>query len=267
MEYNLNFMHPQYGTIFNADIDASFSVAEMEENLVLSGFLPEHEAGYQLALGKKILDKDLLFDEILDLEDGDVIRVIPNQQMQELVPDAVVLQFFIKHPSTGLVSKVNLPKEDHLSYLVETVLSNNFVHAAPEEIELRKGDKILDLSKSAADNGLDSGDYLQVVLPNQKTPTDQLSDRLGQIESKLQNELQVIKDNMPSANFIPVDPTRAVNPTMDTYESIDTIVNRLRASSKQQPLQPIRIIPIRWFLMAIGLLLVTALVAFVMMNL
>ncbi len=75
-QYNLNFMHPQYGTTLNVDIDAAFSVQEILEQLVLSGFVGKANAEYDLELMGEALTKQTVFATIPNLYDGAVLRVV-----------------------------------------------------------------------------------------------------------------------------------------------------------------------------------------------
>ncbi|WMX13073.1 MULTISPECIES: hypothetical protein [unclassified Aureispira] len=272
IEYNLNFMHPQYGTTLNVDIDGSFTVEEMINNLLLSGFINENKNGYDFELMGQALERQMTFDEIQELYDGAVIKIIAHKDdAPEIIPAQKEISLRIKHPTEPLILDIQLPKDSPLSSIIQQASEKNFVQGVDGILHLQKGDKLLDLNENALQNGLTEGDFLQLTQVDAKqenpleTAVDTLNQKLEQLETQLQNQLVSIKDALPAANMIPIDPTRAVNPTMEHYESIDTIVNRLREASKEPPLKPIRPISLPILLME-GLLLVIALLVVLLLT-
>lgn len=272
IEYNLNFMHPQYGTTLNVDIDGSFTVEEMINNLLLSGFINENKNGYDFELMGQALERQMTFDEIQELYDGAVIKIIAHKDdAPEIIPTQKEISLRIKHPTEPLILDIQLPKDSPLSSIIQQASEKNFVQGVDGILHLQKGDKLLDLNENALQNGLTEGDFLQLTQVDAKqenpleTAVDTLNQKLEQLETQLQNQLVSIKDALPAANMIPIDPTRAVNPTMEHYESIDTIVNRLREASKEPPLKPIRPISLPILLME-GLLLVIALLVVLLLT-
>ena len=251
IEYNLNFMHPIYGTIFNADIDGDFTIQEMTENLVLSGFIAKNPAGYQLALGNQILSPNYVFAEIDGMDDSVVIRIIKNEEKvvkkAVVAPTSITVQLI--HPNETLVIPIVVEKKALGKTLVEYLLQHHLVDIPLEQLSLSKNNTPIDLEKSVEDNQLQDDDYIKVI-DNQKVDiVHQVQEQITNLEQQLRQELTTIKDHMPSANLIPVDPTRAVNPTQETYESIDTIVNNIRKASGQPPIKKITLIPTRTFIM------------------
>lgn len=248
IEYNLNFMHPQYGTTLNVDIDGAFTVEEMINNLLLSGFINENTNGYDFELMGQSLERQMTFDEIQELYDGAVIRIIAHKEdaVIEAVTTETLLALRIKHPSEPLILDVHLNETAPLSNIIQQASEKNFVQGVEGILHLQKGDKLLDLNENAVNNGLTEGDFLQLTHADAvkenpvETAVNKLNKKLEALESQLHTELVSIKEALPAANMIPIDPTRAVNPTMESYESIDTIVTRLRAASKEGPLKPIR---------------------------
>lgn len=247
-EYNLNFMHPQYGTTLNVDIDGSFTIEEMINNLLLSGFINKNTNGYDFELMGQALERQMTFEEIQELYDGAVIRIIAHEEdaVVETVSTEKHLALRIKHPSEPLILDVQLNETAPLSNIIQQASEKNFVQGIEGILLLQKGDKLLDLNENAANNGLTEGDFLQLTHDAAakedpiQTAVNSLNKKLDTLETQLQTELVSIKNALPAANMIPIDPTRAVNPTMEHYESIDTIVNRLREASKEAPLKPIR---------------------------
>ncbi len=248
IEYNLNFMHPQYGTTLNVDIDGAFTVEEMINNLLLSGFINENTNGYDFELMGQSLERQMTFDEIQELYDGAVIRIIAHKEdaVVEAVTTETLLALRIKHPSEPLILDVHLNETAPLSNIIQQASEKNFVQGVEGILHLQKGDKLLDLNENAVNNGLTEGDFLQLTHADAvkenpvETAVNKLNKKLEALESQLHTELVSIKEALPAANMIPIDPTRAVNPTMESYESIDTIVTRLREASKEGPLKPIR---------------------------
>jgi hypothetical protein len=249
-EYNLNFMHPQYGTTMNVDIDAAFTIEEMINNLLLSGFISKNEAGYDFALMDKMLDRKATFSEIQELYDGAVIRIIAHKgDTAEMIRDNFIL-LHIKHPVETLILNLKINEKDPMTEVIQQASDKNFVQGGTDIIfHLQKGDKLLDLNKTVSENQVHSGDYLQIVQADEEiadplhTAVNGLNEKMNKLQEEIETQLTNIKEALPAANMIPIDPTRAVNPTMQTYESIDTIVNRLLVSSKQEPLRHVRPFP------------------------
>jgi hypothetical protein len=259
-------MHPQYGTTLNVDIDGAFTIEEMINNLLLSGFINENKNGYDFELMGQGLDRQMTFDEIQELYDGAVIRIIAHEEEEVVVETLVtekLLALRIKHPSEPLILDVQLNETAPLSNIIQQASEKNFVQGIEGILHLQKGEKLLDLNESAANNGLAEGDFLQLTHADAvkedpiETAVNSLNKKLESLETQLQTELISIKEALPAANMIPIDPTRAVNPTMEHYESIDTIVNRLREASKESALKPIRPLSMPILLLE-GILLVVA---------
>ncbi len=265
MEFNLNFMHPQYGTIFNADIDSQFTVEEMIENLLLSGFLPPNKAGYDFALRNDMLDRQMTFAEIDALEDGDVIRVIMHKENEapvEVAPKKIRLHLL--HPTQNLTEHKSVSLDANLSYILARLLHKNFIQGDEANFEIRKGEQILDLQLSVKELALEHEDYLQIVqldyISPQQSAQEALQQQVENLQETLQAEVKAIKDNLPSANLIPIDPTRSVNPTIDFYETFDTILNRMRSENGLPPIQKITIIPTKLIVTGTILLLLIILI-------
>lgn len=241
-------MHPQYGTTLNVDIDGDFTIEEMIKNLLQSGFINENKNGYDFELMGQALERQMTFDEIQELYDGAVIRIIAHKE--EVVEQTTVIETLlalrIKHPSEPLILDVQLNEKAPLSNIIQQASEKNFVQGIEGILHLQKGDKLLDLNENATSNGLTEGDFLQLTHAGAikedpiEMAVNSLNKKLENLETQLQTELVNIKDALPAANMIPIDPTRAVNPTMEQYESIDTIVNRLREASNEKALKPIR---------------------------
>lgn len=245
--YDLNFMHPQYGTTLPASIDGHFTAKEMLHNLLLSGFIPPHDAGYRLEFMGQALEDSTTFDEVPDLYDGALIRVAPVEQEvpASAQADEASIEFQLKHPESALLFSVQLSPNELLEEAIQKAAASHFVDGQEQVLHLQKGNKLLDLQQSVSENGVQSGDYLQLVQAESpenpvRKELEALKDGFESLQQALSSELQNFKAALPAANTIPVDPTRAVNPTLETYESIDTIVGRLRQQSQEAPLKAIR---------------------------
>lgn len=262
-EINLNFMHPKYGTVFNADIDGSFTVDEMIQNLLISGFLPENQAGYELELHKQVFDRYLTFDKIPNLEEGDIIRVV-DKNLATAHSDELTV--YLKHPIKGIVAELKANPSTTANELLQKVLDRGFIQGdASQYILLTKGRQEFSDAATLASVQIGHQDFIQIMqlgstsMPPITPMFYALNQRLEKLETNLTQELQLIKDNIPALNTIPIDAKRAINPTEKAYESIDSIVDRLRKDSKQAPLKRIRSINFMPFLLTVaGILLLFA---------
>ena len=160
--YNLNFMHPQYGTTLNVDIDGSFTVQEVLEQLRLSGFMGQADLDYDLELMGKALERQAMFMQVPELYDGAVLRLVaqPGPTPQASAPTLVLLH--LKHPAEPFLLSVELPTEAPLTQLLTRAVARGFVPAPAAQLYLTKGAASLDSQQTAAQNGLQSGDYLQL---------------------------------------------------------------------------------------------------------
>lgn len=248
MEYNLNFMHPIYGTIFNADIDGNFTVAEMTENLVLSGFVASHQAGYQLALGSQVLEPTDTFMDIEGIDDGVIIRVVQKKVEIKATTTSTTIAVQLIHPNETLILPASFEKDTTVKTILDYITQNNIVEIHPDHLALVRSNMVLDIDKTLSENQIEPHDYIKIVHTQKVDIAQEFQKQFQNLEQQLQQELKTIKENMPAANLIPVDPTRAVNPTQETYESIDTIVNKIQQVSGQKSIHPITITPTRTFL-------------------
>jgi len=207
------------------------------------------------------LERQMTFDEIQELYDGAVIRIVAHKEepVAETVVKEQLLVLHIKHPSESLVLDIQLEETAPLSNIIQQASEKNFVQGVEGILHLLKGDKLLDLNENAANNKLTEGDFLQLTYADaiKEDPIEIAVNSLNKKLDTLETELISIKEALPAANMIPIDPTRAINPTMEHYESIDTIVNRLREASKESPLKPIRPLSMPILLLE-GILLVIA---------
>ena len=167
--YNLNFMHPQYGTTINVDIDGRFSVQEVLEQLRLSGFMGQADGEYDLQLMGQALERHTLFVDIPALYDGAVLRLVeqPKVKVTATSPDLMLLH--VKHPTSPYLLSIELPPKAPLIRILEEALERGFVAAPMAQLSLTKGQQPLDPQQSLAQNGLQAGDYVKLHLQSQET--------------------------------------------------------------------------------------------------
>lgn len=250
---NLNFTHPQYGTIFNADVDTGFTAAELLENLVLSGFIPENQKGYQLALREQIMQAKQPLATLDGLADGVVLRIITAKEETK-----AMLQFFVRHPRTAEYAPINIYLEENGQQFIERLLTQGFLAEITEGLAIYFKGTALDMQLPLASQNLPTNAYLELRDAHTQSPDLQLRSLLlavDSLQSNTQNKLQEILDYLPPPSAIPIDPERAVNPTLDAYESTDTLVAELHKMMGRPAPKKIRIwSPIPWVFGALLLL-------------
>jgi len=220
---NLNFTHPQYGTVFNADVDTGFTAADLLENLVLSGFIPENLEGYQLALREQIMQAKQPLATLDDLSDGVVLRIIKAEKEIK-----ASLYLFVRHPRSTEYAPINAFLEENGQQLVERLLKQGFLSEITEGLAIYFKGTAIDMQMPLQTLSLPAQAYLELRDTQTQSPDLQLRNLLiavDSLDSNTQNKLQEILDYLPPPSAIPIDPKRAVNPTLHVYESMDTILN------------------------------------------
>jgi hypothetical protein len=258
---NLNFVHPQYGTVFNADVDTAFTATELLNNLMLSGFIQENEGAYQLALREQIMQAGQPLITLEGLEESAVLRIISKSKDAKKL-----LKFYIKHPVNSIYAPVETSEDHKVGQLMNELLEKGFIESL-EGAELFFNSIALDYEHKL--NELPEAAYLELRLAAQKGSAAilmELTGTIAQIKTDNEIKLQQILDYLPPASAIPIDPERAINPTLDIYESVDTLMadvyleNNRGAAAKISLWSPI---PIMLILMAtILVLLISLLYAF-----
>mgnify|MGYP006971425295 CR=1 FL=1 len=254
-------MHPQYGTIFNADVDLSFTANEMLRNLVLSGFIPDRSAGYRLALQDIVMQAKQPLALLDDLGDGAVLRIIPviqneaGEQMVAVEP----LRFYVRHPRSSEYAPIECPPDNSGTMLLQMLMERGFLAELHEGLGLYFKEQNIPLDQALKTIALPEGAYLEIRDTNAQSVDVIMRNVLMGLDSfqaGTNAKLQTILDQMPPPSAIPIDPQRAINPTSDSYESMDSILNNIRQSGGLDPLAKVRIRSWIPFLIWTGLLIV-----------
>lgn len=252
--YNLNFMHPQYGTTLNADIDGAFTVQEVLERLRLSGFMGQTDQDYDLQFMGQTLERQTLLMDIPELYDGAVLRLLALPDPTSVAPVSTLVLLHLKHPTEPYLLPVELPVDALLTQFVDHALACGFVTVSAPQLYVTKGSTRLDLQHTASQNALQSGDYLQLHLLKEEealvpddaipaVPVVTLADLQTQLH-QLQLQLQPATDdgNAP----LPQPEQESV------FEPLEKLVQSLRGDAK--PLAPIEARPSRVWWVLVGLL-------------
>jgi hypothetical protein len=267
-------MHPQYGTTMNVTIDAAFTVQEILTNLHLSGFISQDAQQYKLALMDQQLGSEVSFDSIDDLYDGAILRIIELAKNKNQDSSSTsVLQLMLRHPFRMEQLPLSLLPNDPLAKIIEIAQERCFIDPTDQaKYQLRMGHTRLDIAANVVDNAVVDGAYLQLIQEGVACPSPRLDNQLEQLNDRLQGlqdglaiQFADIKKDLSSGSSIAVDASRSVNPTVRPYETIDSMVNRLRQLSGEPPLRKIRWWSLKVYLLGLFLtiLLVWSLVMIV----
>ena len=143
--YNLHFMHPQYGTTLNVDIDANFSVQEILEQLVLSGFVGRANAQYDLELMGKALERQMVFATIPDLYDGAVLKVVEHlkpltpstaKQPSPNAPISSLLLLHSQHPDNNLQFSTTYEPTTLIQDVLTRAIQQGFLIGAVDDFQI-----------------------------------------------------------------------------------------------------------------------------------
>lgn len=243
---NLNFMHPQYGTIFNADVDLSFTADEMLRNLTLSGFIPERAAGYTLALQNQVMQAQQPLVLLEALEEGAVLRIIPTIQNEAGEQSVAVepLQFYVRHPRSSEYAPIECQPDTTGDKLLQQLLERGFLAELPDGLSLYFKEEALRLDESLKNLQLPEGAYIEIRDANTQSVDIILRNLLmgfDSLQAGTNTKLQAILEQMPPPSAIPIDPLRAINPTAKAYESMDTLLADIRRSGNLELLPKVRI--------------------------
>lgn len=238
--YNLNFMHPQYGTTLNVDIDVNFSVQEILEQLVLSGFVGKTNAQYDLELMGQALDKQTVFASIPNLHDGAVLRVVEHLSPSlSSTPSTIShIQLHCQHPDNSLQFSASYQATCFVKEVLLRAIQQGFLIGKTTDFHVYKGVQSLEIDKSLQKQALQEGDHLQfhrIVASSEKevAPTvtlETLQEQVKQIEKNLGSELEQLKQQLPRNQTLP-------NVGDLPYESLEKVVKRLRKKGKEPSLE------------------------------
>lgn len=245
--YNLNFMHPQYGTTLNVDIDTNFSVQEILEQLVLSGFVGKANAEYDLELMGRALEKQTTFAAIPNLHDGAVLRVVervvtkPSPQRTNIVVAHPILLHCL-HPADPLHFSASYEPKTTLEEIISRAIQQGFLVGELMDFELYKGSKLLSLKDNLHQQQLQEGDYLQIKHVKKEAVTtesstesapsvtlENIQEQVQQLEKSLSQNFQKISQQLPHEATLP-------DVGELPYESLEKVVRRIQKKGKEPSL-------------------------------
>ena len=233
---NLNFMHPQYGTLMNAEVDLSFSAAEMLEQLELSGFI-QRGGQYQLAFGEQLLQAEQQLQQLSDLYEGSILRIEQEGPVQK---HFIYIQDPLGQTYVPLPFVEDQSPQEALSQLVE----QGFLSELSGDLSLYFKGAPLFWDQSFGAQGLTAGAYLQlrsVLQASIEEELENLQKRLAELEAQQNQKLDLIIEQLPPPSAIPIDPNYAVRPTAEPYQSIDSLLSALRIEEGLPVLEKVRI--------------------------
>ncbi|MGH1339377.1 MAG: hypothetical protein ACRBFS_24875 [Aureispira sp.] len=248
--YNLNFMHPQYGTTLNVDIDANFSVQEILEQLVLSGFVGKANAQYDLELMGNALKKQTIFAAIPNLYDGAVLKVVehldppptlpkPKQpRPNSSQPTILLIQLHCQHADHSLQFSAAYPPSTLVSDVLARAIQQGFLVGNADAFQVFKGAQVLTLNENLQEQALQEGDHLQFHRIAENAPTEEegpnitlqtLQEQVQQVEQNLAGQVEQLKQQLPRDKTLP-------DVSELSYESLEKVVQRLRKKGKEPSL-------------------------------
>jgi hypothetical protein len=244
--YNLNFMHPQYGTTLNVDIDTNFSVQEILEQLVLSGFVGKANAEYDLELMGRALEKQTTFAAIPNLYDGAVLRVVERmvskptpQRSESKIVVAHPILLHCKHPDYPLHFSASYEPKTSLEEIISRAIQQGFLVGELKNFELYKGSQLLSLEDNLYQQQLQEGDYLQFrhVEPASSTEEKETESAPPVTLENLQEQVQKLEKSL-SKNFQKISQQLSHETTLPDvgdlpYETLEKVVRRIQKKGKE----------------------------------
>jgi len=257
-------MHPQYGTVFNVDVDLDFTIQEMANNLMECGFVAQDSAGYDLAIGLEYLAENSKFSDIEEkLYDGIILRVVPKKTKPQ-EKKAIFL-----HPFGGWHHDLTITPHTTPLALLTQFINTGFIDGGIEDYCLQYKGQELD-NETTFFEDVQSGDFVHIInKPLQAAPkTAELIDEVKKDLEKVQKDIDVrlidIKDQLPELHTIPIDQALALNPTQVPYESPDSIISAIRRIDNLAPTDKVSatsLIP--FLLLGLGLGLIATLIVLI----
>ena len=258
---SLHFMHPRYGTVFQAELAWEYTVAEVLDLLQGSGFILRREPGaYRLAFYDRELPQHLHLQDIEDLQDGDILRVVvdvyepkelelgaePTAQEEELAPPSLAL--FLQLPDFGLLPW-QLPLATTAQALIQELQHLGLLGPEMQGAWLRPDGRTWAAEESAKEAGLKAQSLLRFMPsnPGEAQPSFQdlyqaLDQHIEALEERLSTQLGIIRDKIPKPYTIPLDVHHALlNPTQSPYISIEQMIGERRRNSGLKPLPKITV--------------------------
>lgn len=233
-EYNLYFMHPQYGTTFNVTVDGAFTVGEILRNLRLSGFLPAQGA-YKLARYAEELGDEQVFSSIDGLESGDVLRIIA---LKEAAAKAETLRINIKLPFVAEFIQVVVSPTMTGGQFVQYLCEKGILYRFDADFRLKKGNLEIGMQQPLSDFSLQEFDLVQII-----TEVEEVAEEAAPIDDKpttdeilqaLNTQVETLQAKIETLEAVLLA-TRGKNVAADLpnpalvlpYESIEELLKKL----------------------------------------
>jgi hypothetical protein len=249
-ELDLNFMHPQYGTLFQASVPTDYRVAEVLELLQSVGFLTKVQSPnrYALAFYDQVLSMDSPLGQISELADGDILKVVFEAAAAAPLEEQAapsLLPCWLALPQGGLIPWEIEPTQP-LSQILTELQHKGFIAESPDQLTAwLRGHEPWPLEANAQTQGLMAKDLIQIRLlesPQGPALSDlqqalaDLQGQLGRMQAHLNEELTVIRHKIPLPYTIPLDAEMAaLNPTQFPYRSLDSLLAQARQTAKLPP--------------------------------
>ena len=274
LECQLSFMHPQYGTTFQAWVPLDYTALDVLDLLQEVGFLAPDET-YALGFYAEELQDDKQLKSIEDLQDGDILRVIVKTKADLAPPPSpsLIEQHLVLLPD-GRQVQLHFQADQDSESVLSQLIQAGFLYAehGPFELQIR-GRETWPQAKTLGEMQLPQPSLIRCLGPNcPKEPSlpevqnqlqqelQQLQTSLSLVQEQLALELNAIRQAIPKPYVIPLDYEKAsLNPTQFPYRNLDSLLNEIRATQKLPALK--KISTRHWLPYVLGLLLVLGLAA------
>lgn len=276
-ELDLHFMHPQYGTLFQAAVPTDYRVHEVLELLQSVGFLTKVQVPnrYALAFYEDLLPLDSTLAELEGLGDGDILKVVLQAEQAAEAPTEALpqrLPCWLALPQGALIPWEMEP-EQSLEQLLAELQAKGFIASPLEQLGAwLRGQEPWPMAQTAAEQGVQPKDLIQIrlmespqgpALSDLQAALGDLQGQLAAMQQQLNEELTVIRHKIPLPYTIPLDAQMAaLNPTQFPYRSLDSLLGQARQTAKLPPFVKIQARnALAWLLLGLGLVLLLSLLA------
>ena len=239
-DYQLYFMHPQYGTTFQVTVDGALTVTEMIRNLRLSGFLPM--AGqYRLARYDKELLGRQTFSEVENLASGDVIRIIAEQ-----AETSGLVRLNLHLPFIKEFIQVTVNQTFTGNQFIQFLCEKGILYRFDADFKLMKGNTEITANQSLSDVGIQDFDLLRVIAEETDAPTPStpepeeeksndneaikhLSQQIETLQAKIEQlEAALLNTQNTTHTATPSTPTPTLHPASKLpFEPLDSLIKKL----------------------------------------
>ncbi|MCH2044543.1 MAG: hypothetical protein MK212_10540 [Saprospiraceae bacterium] len=270
IDFELSFMHPQYGTTLNVIIPGDRSIEEMIQKLLINRFIQPHDPGYDLSFNGRILEPSLRFEEVEDLYDSALIGVVARTENVEPIvvqETKKILHLKIQHPTNGHFLDFRAEEDTKIQDILTNLYQRGYFYGELTAFSMSyKDTNHLSLEHTLAELGIVNLDVLRIVddkkneQPTWKDELEGLKNQLAVTSAQLEEKIKDVRENMPAPDLIPVDEKLSVNPTITAYESMESILSEIRAKDGFAPF--IKIKTFSWIpILIITLLIILVVVA------